>query len=291
MSHKNLKCAVISVSVLLILAAEICCHLILISYVAPQATEYAFESSEIRDEIKIVAISDLHDRQLGNDNRILVKEIDAQNPDALFLLGDMVNEYSSSADTIINIVKHYSDKIPVYCALGNHELGYMKNHPEFLSEVENAGAVVLDKEFIDVEIAGQILRIGGMYDCAFANDDYNSTKKENMNFETYSFLTDFENTEDFTIMMSHRPDSFIFGEASKTWNIDLVLSGHTHGGQVVLPFAGGVWGGDQGWFPEYDYGLFKKDLINICISRGLGTHKNAAPRFNNPPEIVLIKLK
>lgn len=291
MSHTTIKRILTSVVILFLISVQFCGKAILFSYVNPQVTEYEVESDKIQKEIRLAVISDLHDRSFGEDNEVLTGEIDKQNPDALFILGDMINEYSASADTIINIVKYYSDKIPVYYALGNHEIGFIKTHPEFISEIENAGAVVFDKEFTDVEIAGQAFRIGGMYDYAFANDDYSSTKKENMNPETYSFLTDFQNTDKFTLMAAHRPDSFIFGWASKTWNVDLVLSGHTHGGQIILPFAGGVWCGDQGYFPKYDYGLFEKDLVNICITRGLGTQKNAPPRFMNPPEIVLVKLK
>lgn len=291
MSGKILKQITISVLLLSVILIQLCGKAVLVSYVNLQVTEYEVASDKIQKELRFAVISDLHDRRIGEKNEVLTGEIDKLTPDALFLLGDMINEYSSSADIIINIIKYYSDKIPVYYALGNHEIGYMKTHPDFISEIENAGAVILDRRCIDVEIAGQALRIGGMYDYAFANDNYSSTKKENMNPETYSFLSDFQNTDKFTMMMSHRPDSFIFGWASKTWNIDLVLSGHTHGGQVILPFAGGVWGGDQGYFPEYDYGLFRKDLINICITRGLGAHKNAPPRFMNPPEIVLIRLK
>ena len=102
----------------------------------------------------------------------------------------------------------------------------------------------------------------------------------------YDFLTDFQDTSNYKIMMAHRPDSFIFGNASQVWDIDLVVSGHNHGGQVVIPFVGGLYGGDQGWFPEYDKGLFDLNKIKILISSGLGSGKQKLPRFNNPPEIV-----
>jgi predicted MPP superfamily phosphohydrolase len=91
-------------------------------------------------------------------------------------------------------------------------------------------------------------------------------------------------------MLAHRPDSFIFGEASVTWDIDLVVSGHLHGGQVVVPFKGGLIGGDQGWFPKYVHGLYEKDDINIFITSGLGSSRKVLPRFNNPPEIAVLRL-
>ena len=129
-----------------------------------------------------------------------------------------------------------------------------------------------------------------MYEYAFAMDGDNSTKPENMDSDVYQFLKEFQNTENFKLMMAHRPDSFIFGEASKTWDIDLVVSGHVHGGQVVMPFLGGLWAPDQGWFPEYVHGLHEKDKLNIFITSGLGSQPEAAPRFNNPPEVAVITL-
>ena len=91
-------------------------------------------------------------------------------------------------------------------------------------------------------------------------------------------------------MLSHRPESFVLGEASVTWNIDLVLHGHAHGGQVVLPFVGGLWAGDQGFFPTYVHGMYEKDLLSILVTSGLGTNKKAIPRLNNPPEVVVLNL-
>lgn len=106
-----------------------------------------------------------------------------------------------------------------------------------------------------------------------------------------AFLQDFQNTDRLKIMLSHRPDSFIFGDASKVWDVDIVISGHDHGGQVVLPFLGGVFGGDQGYFPEYVHGLYEKDNFQIFITSGLGSNKQKLPRFNNPPEIAVLNIE
>lgn len=132
------------------------------------------------------------------------------------------------------------------------------------------------------------VRIGGMYGYAF--DPNGTTKKADMSDGIYDFLKDFENTSSYKIMMSHRPDSFIFGEASKAWDIDLVVSSHDHGGQVVFPFLGGFYGGDQGYFPEYIHGLYNKDKMKILISSGLGSNKQKLPRFNNVPEVMVVNL-
>lgn len=92
-------------------------------------------------------------------------------------------------------------------------------------------------------------------------------------------------------MLSHRPESYVFGDASKTWDIDLIICGHVHGGQVVVPFIGGLYGGDQEWFPEYDHGLYEKDNFQMFITSGLGSNEQKLPRFNNPPEIAVLNIE
>ena len=92
-------------------------------------------------------------------------------------------------------------------------------------------------------------------------------------------------------MLSHRPDSFIFGDASVVWDVDLVISGHNHGGQVIIPFKGGLFGGDQGWFPEYVHGIYKVGNMQMFITSGLGSDRQKLPRFNNPPEIAVVTVK
>ena len=156
-------------------------------------------------------------------------------------------------------------------------------------ELEAAGAVVLDKEYVDVEVDGIQIRLGGMYDYAFGlngNNDASSAPDD-----TRSFLEDFQNTDRLKIMLAHRPDSFIFGDASKVWDVDLVISGHNHGGQVVLPFLGGLYGGDQGFFPEYVHGMYEKDNFQMLVTSGLGSDRQKLPRFNNPPEIAVLEIR
>lgn len=95
-------------------------------------------------------------------------------------------------------------------------------------------AHVLEEGYRDVEIGGCKVRIGGMYEYAFALDGDNSA--ENLTGDVRDFLEEFQNTDRYKIMLCHRPDSFVFGDASDYWKIDLVISGHDHGGQVVIPF-------------------------------------------------------
>ena len=129
-----------------------------------------------------------------------------------------------------------------------------------------------------------------MFDYAFALDGHDSTNPETMEPEVYQYLCDFQDTDLLKIMLAHRPESFILGQASETWNVDLVISGHVHGGQVVLPFVGGLFASDQGFFPDYVHGLYEKNRVDILISSGLGSGLTWVPRFNNPPEVVVLTL-
>ena len=91
-------------------------------------------------------------------------------------------------------------------------------------------------------------------------------------------------------MISHRPDSFIFGNASEVWDINLIVSAHNHGGQVVIPFLGGFYGGDQGYMPKYTHGIYNKGKMKIAITSGLSSNRKKLPRFNNRPEVMIINI-
>ena len=269
---------------------------IYVSYNTLKINDFTLHSSKIDTPLTMVVLADLHDYEFGSNNQKLVDQVAKQQPDAILMVGDFINKYSKDTDVLLELTEQLVEIAPVYFSWGNHELGYVELHAEadlitFEKQLSDAGVVVLDKRYQDVEIAGQTIRIGGMYDYAFALDSTNSCSPDTMDPEVYQFLTEFQEPDDiFKLMLAHRPDSFVLGKASQTWDIDLVVSGHMHGGQVVLPFLGGVVGGDQGWFPEYVHGLYQKDKINIFITSGLGSSKKALPRFNNPPEIAVLHI-
>ena len=165
---------------------------------------------------------------------------------------------------------------PVYYALGNHENMYIsKGHLDLINQLEESGAVVLDKTYVDIEIEEVPIRLGGMYDYAFGLDGNNTALAAPE--DVLTFLKNYQNTDRVKIMLSHRPESYVFGDASKTWDIDLIICGHLHGGQVVFPFVGGLYGGDQEWFPKYVHGLYKKDNFQMFITSGLGSNKQKLP--------------
>lgn len=239
--------------------------------------------------VRLVVISDLHDHSFGENNQTLINQVKEQSPDLILMDGDMLNGDSQSVQPVTALIEKMKEIAPVYYAIGNHELMYIENgHDTLTDELTQAGAIVLEENYIDLTVNGTQLRLGGMYEYAFALDENNTA--ENAPDDVRLFLEDFQNTSLTKILMCHRPDSFIFGNAADYWNVDLVISGHVHGGQVVLPFLGGVYGQDQGWFPDYVHGLYTKGNIQLFVTSGLGTSGNYIPRWNNRPEIAVLEV-
>lgn len=262
-----------------------------ISYNKITVSDYNIKSNQISNSVNTVIISDLHDNQLGENNEDLITKINSLSPDIILFIGDGVNSDSKNSKVVTSLMKQLCKNHKVFYSLGNTDIDYIEaGTSDLLKELESVGVTILDNEYKDINVNGNNIRIGGMYAYAFGLNDNNDVDKDTMEDGVYDFLNEFENTANYKIMMAHRPDSFIFGNASEVWNIDLVLSGHNHGGQVVIPFVGGLYGGDQGWFPEYDKGFFDLNKIKILITSGLGSGKQKLPRFNNPPEIVNLHL-
>ena len=151
-------------------------------------------------------------------------------------------------------------------------------------QLENAGAVVLNRRIEDVEINGNRIRLGGLYEYGFES----SLQSEKDNREAVSYLEKYVDTDRYLIMCAHRPESFYPWDYADTWGIDLVLSGHLHGGQVILPGVGGLYSPLDGFFPKFDYGQYQLGDSDMIITRGLSSDSKVLPRFNNPPEIAVV---
>lgn len=244
----------------------------------------------LTEPVRLVVLSDLHDCLDGADRQQVVSLVEQAAPDLIVLDGDMLNGDSADASGVCTLTAELAQIAPVYCALGNHEIAYLEaGTSPLLEELEQAGAAVLEQDYVDLDMGGGI-RLGGLYEYAFAQDDFNTCDPDRMDPEVYGFLQDFQATDRCKILLCHRPDSFVFGEAASTWDVDLVISGHLHGGQVVLPLLGGVFGGDQGWFPRYVHGVYVKEGVTIAVTSGLGTQPERLPRFQNPPEVMVLDL-
>lgn len=253
------------------------------------AASYTVFLSNLDSPVRLVLLSDLHGQSFGRDNTRLIAKIREQAPDAICLAGDMLGRNAEAQDVkaLLQLVEQLCELAPVYFAPGNHEQEYMETDDTLLMQVAEAGAVVVNDSYADAVIAGQPLRIGGTMGHAFY---FGRTEEEFTSSPEYRFLKDFENTDVPKICLAHMPDTFIFNGAYQLWDVDLVLSGHTHGGLIRLPFVGGLYAPMQGWLPEYDCGWFRLgDHMQMVITAGLAGH-DIIPRINNPPEIAVIEL-
>ena len=265
-----------------------CLASIWVSYNWLTVTHFTVRSSKISEPFRIVLVSDLHEHQFGRDNEKLAEKIREQSPDLIIIDGDMINGDSENADTAVELVRALKETAPVYYSFGNHEYSYMEaGHEDLTEELEAAGAVVLNYQSIDIDVKGNPVRLGGLYEYGFET----GMQSEEENERAIPYLEEYADTDRYLIMCAHRPESFYPWDMADQWGIDLVLSGHLHGGQVIIPGVGGLYNSLDGFFPKFDYGQYKLGDSDMVITRGLGSNPKMLPRFNNPPEIAVVEVE
>ena len=250
-------------------------------------TNYNLTTSKLTESIRIAHLSDVHNREYGEENAELIEALSAAKPDIIVITGDSVSTRDKDITPAVSLVKNLVKIAPVYFSYGNHDKNnderYNRNLGDMLEEV---GAVVLDMEHEDIIINDQKIRIGGFYGFGFG-ERYVETGEADL--EEYAFLSRFQDTESYTLLLAHLPVAWLEYDGLEQWDIDCVLSGHSHGGQIVLPLLGPVIAPDQGWFPERVAGHFTAEdgTTEMIVSRGLGDSVKV-PRINNEPELVVV---
>ena len=283
--HKKLLAAAAALLAAGLLAASSLYH----SRYSLECTEYRLGTGQSGEAVRIVHLSDLHNSTFGEENAELLRQTAAQAPDLILVTGDLLNADEQNARTAVELVRGLCDIAPVYLSLGNHELDYRRNFgtdPAALYEA--AGGTVLERQYVDITVNGQPLRLGGIYGyCLPAR--YLETGEADP--EECAFLADFQNTDRCTILLCHMPVCWLINGGLDEWRVDCVFSGHVHGGEVILPLAGGVYAPDMGWFPWKLQGVYTSADASraLVLSRGLGTTESV-PRWNNIPEVVVVEL-
>ena len=230
---------------------------------------------------RIAQVSDLHNAELGKDNNKLIEKLNECEPDIIVLTGDLIDSNHTNLEVALSFAQKAVKIAPCYFVTGNHEAWVGSQYEELKTSLENAGVTVLQDEAIELNYGDECIQLIGLNDPDFSERD--SFLSESI-LETK--LSEINISNGFTILLSHRPEHF---NVYQNKNIDLVLSGHAHGGQFRLPFLGGVIAPNQGLFPKYDAGTYTENGTTMIVSRGIGN--SIIPfRVNNRPEIVLVEL-
>lgn len=226
---------------------------------------------------KLLLLADIHDSRV--DTNIIAEE----RPDIIAIAGDIINADTVDLSPAKKLLEALVRIAPTYVSFGNHELAYAERTGIDLASVfQETGAVVLDKAYVDTVIQGQPIRIGGIYGYCLP-EWYGRGNQDEL-----SFLREFEHTDSYKILLDHLPYSWSHYGIAADYEIDLVVSGHTHGGQVILPFVGAVYEQEFGFFPGKVSGQFIYSGTNVIVSAGLGGLTNGIPGINNPPELPVV---
>lgn len=240
--------------------------------------KYSYSTDKLGTSLKFVFISDLHNREYGSQNCNLVTKIKEQKPDFIAVGGDMVSSHTVDDSVMKELLPQLAEIAPTYCIYGNHEFR-LADEIDFASDINSTGALLLDNESIEFEKDEEIILIGGLSGYPF--DEANESEK--------LFWDEFkENSKNqYSVLLHHQPEYIkSFGYNS---GVDLIMCGHTHGGQIRLPFIGGVFAPNQGFFPTYDVGEFDLGNTKMIISAGLGD-AYPAPRINNCHDMIVVEI-
>lgn len=236
-------------------------------------TGYDYTSSKVPegfDGYRIVHISDFHCKEFGDGESDLITMIRNAEPDLILFTGDSIDD-EHSLDNYRDLITGIYDVAPIYYVNGNHEYDASAPLAEMKELNEKYQVHDLNDASVVVEHNGDSILLSGL--------DFRLTMRGLRN------NIDYANTTMFNILLYHGTDKF---DGIAPYNYDLVLSGHTHGGIVCLPFIGGIISNQKELFPKYDSGVYTSGLSTMISSRGLGDA--SIPRFHNPREVICITL-
>ncbi|MBR6557246.1 MAG: metallophosphoesterase [Clostridia bacterium] len=222
------------------------------------------ESARISAPVKFLFLSDLHDRPAPQALELLKQE----KMDFIAFTGDAVNRHSGTAEQSLRFLEEAAKLCPVFFSVGNHENALPDMPWERLAA---AGVAVLDNA--ETEIAG--LRVGGLSSWLKAEEKKPAARRFAENFS--------RDDGKFRLLLCHHPEYYpLF---LRDLELDLILSGHAHGGQIRI-LGQGLYAPGQGILPRYTAGLHDGRLL---ISRGMANH-TVIPRLFNPPEMLVVEI-
>ena len=240
-------------------------------------TRYQYKNEKIPSSFcgyRILQLSDLQNKVFGKHHKKIVHLIKKENPDCIVITGDLLDRNRTNIDSAIELISKIVKIAPVYYVSGNHEHQSGK-YNELIPLLKTSGVFVLENNKEIITKANEAISILGIKD-----------KSVNANYQKIlSVLSEIDKT-DFQILLSHRPELL---SSYSQYDIDIVLTGHAHGGQIRIPFIGGVFAPHQGFFPQYTSGTHTENNTTMIVSRGLG-NSTFPFRVNNRPELVVVTL-
>ena len=252
---------------------------------ALELNTYTVGSKELPDAFdgyRIAQVSDLHNAEFGDRNQRLLEMLREAEPDMIAITGDLIDSRKTNIAVALAFAEEAVKFAPCYYVSGNHE-ARVSEYQDLKTGLEAAGVTVLDDAQVKIEVSGESITVIGVNDPSF-HADYLTSDATVMDRKLSELSSE---DAGFAILLSHRPELF---DTYVAHDMDLILTGHAHGGQFRLPLIGGLIAPNQGLFPKYDDGLYSEGNTNMIVSRGLGN--SIIPfRFNNRPEVVLIELK
>lgn len=253
---------------------------------ALQINQYTISSDSLPsafDGYRIAHISDLHNTEIGDNNDKLISMLKDTKPDIIAITGDIIDSRNTNVDIALKFAERAVQIAPCYYVSGNHEARVSGAYESLKAGLNELGVIILENRQTTLEKSGETVSLLGVMDPRFLPNHLLTDSETTIDTALKEIKTD----DNFSVLLSHRPELF---DVYVKHKVNLVLSGHAHGGQFRLPFIGGLMAPNQGIFPKYDSGLYTKDRTNMIVSRGIGN--SLFPfRFNNRPEIVLIELR
>lgn len=240
---------------------------------------YTVVSPKLTAEVRLAVVTDFHSSDNADDVAAMVASC---APDAVLLVGDLFDDDTQNRPTerTLSLMRQLSALYPCYYVSGNHE-AWTGEMDALYQQTEEAGVTVLRMSSGVLTVRGQRIALCGIpdpYEMVFsgAPDTEEQLRQAMENVDS----------ADFTVLLAHRPE--LLAKYAQ-FPLDLVVSGHAHGGQVRIPgVLNGLYAPNQGWFPKLAGGAYTQDGTTLIVSRGLAV-RTRLPRIFNRPEVVLVR--
>lgn len=240
---------------------------------------YTVVSPKLTAEVRLAVVTDFHSSDNADDVAAMTASC---APDAVLMVGDMFDDDTQNRPTerTLSLMRQLSALYPCYYVSGNHE-AWTGEMDALYQQTEEAGVTVLRMSSGVLTVRGQRIALCGVpdpYEMVFsgAPDTEEQIRQAMENVDS----------ADFTVLLAHRPE--LLAKYAQ-FPLDLVVSGHAHGGQVRIPgVLNGLYAPNQGWFPKLAGGAYTQDGTTLIVSRGLAV-RTRLPRIFNRPEVVLVR--